>query len=422
MLSLDNRVADKERGNKLTGPLQGIKVLDLTRVLAGPWASQLCADYGADVIKVERPTAGDDTRHWGPPFLQDQDGADTRESAYFCSANRNKRSITVNLANSEGQQIIRDLVANCDVLLENFKVGDLKRHGLDYQSLRNVNPGLIYCSISAYGQTGSRASEPGYDAMIQGAAGLMSITGEPEVAGGRPQKVGVAIADIMAGMYAATAVLAALFAREKNGQGQFIDIALYDSQVAWLANQNMNYLIGGESPGRYGSGHPNLVPYQSFATADGDLMLAVGNERQFAACAECLGHAEWAADEKFSTNAARLANRSVLVDMMIRIFKSRSTGEWLRLFQEQKVPAGPINTIGAVFQSDYAQEKGFVQHLPHAVAGTVPSVANPVQFSETPVSYRLAPPMLGEHTVELLTSELGYSTARIQELRKLGAI
>lgn len=404
------------------GPLQGVKVLDLTRVLAGPWASQLCADYGADVIKVERPKSGDDTRRWGPPFLQNEHGAESADSAYFCSANRNKRSITVDLSHLQGQEVIRDLVANSDVLLENFKVNDLKRYGLDYESLHDINPRLIYCSISAYGQSGSRASEPGYDAMIQASAGLMSITGEPEATGGRPQKVGVAIADLMAGMYAASAVLAALFAREGNGKGQHIDLALYDSQVAWLANQNMNYLVGGESPQRYGSGHPNLVPYQAFPTADGYLMLAVGNERQFVSCAQCLGHSEWAADDRFATNAARLANRQLLVQEMSEIFQQRSTNAWLELFKDIKVPAGPINSIGQVFESPYAQERELVQHLPHPVAGTVPTVANPVHFSETPVSYRMAPPVLGEHTDAVLRSELGYSAERVQELRDAGAI
>lgn len=411
-----------KQGKVLIGPLQGVKVLDLSRILAGPWASQLCADYGADVIKVERPQVGDDTRRWGPPFLQDRTGEGVADSAYFCAANRNKRSLTVNLSHAAGQQIIRDLVADCDILLENYKVGDLKRYGLDYGSLRQINPRLIYCSISAYGQTGSRAKEPGYDAMIQGAAGLMSITGEAAAEGGRPQKVGVAIADLMAGMYAATAILAALHARENSGHGQHIDIALYDSQVAWLANQNMNYLIGGEAPQRYGTGHPNLVPYQAFATADGELMLAVGNERQFAACAECLGNAEWATDSRFATNAVRLANRVLLVQEMEKAFRSQTTAEWLNRFKASGIPAGPINTIPEVFESKYAREKKLVQQLPHPQAGSVPTVANPVQFSATPVSYRMAPPILGEHTGALLAENLGYTEERIRALREAGTI
>ena len=324
----------------VNGALNGIRVLDVSRVLAGPWAGQLLADYGADVIKIERPGCGDDTRSWGPPWLRDADGNETDQSAYFLAANRNKRSVTLNLAHGDGQQILRELALKSDILIENFKVGTMRRFGLDAGTLRRENPGLIYCSVSAYGQTGSRSAEPGYDAMIQGAAGLMSITGPAADEGGGPQKVGVAVADLMAGMYAATAILAALAARQSGGSGQFIDLSLYDSQVAWLANQNMNYLISGEAPVRQGSAHPNIVPYQAFATADGHLMLAVGNDRQFASCMQCLKYAELASDPRFSSNADRVRNRALLIPLLSERMGQRKTAHWLQAFAEHAVPAG----------------------------------------------------------------------------------
>jgi crotonobetainyl-CoA:carnitine CoA-transferase CaiB-like acyl-CoA transferase len=397
-------------------------VLDLTRVLAGPWASQLLADYGADVIKVERPGGGDDTRSWGPPWLTDEAGVPTSDSAYFLSANRNKRSIAVELSDPRGQRLIRELAARSDVVMENFRVGTLERFGLDYDSLSAGHPGLILCSISAYGQSGSRARRPGYDAMIQASGGLMSVTGEPDEAGGGPLKVGVAIADIMAGMYATTAILAALVSRRDTGLGQAIDVPLYDSQVAWLANQNMNYLVGGECPGRLGSGHPNLVPYQSFETRDGHLMLAVGNDRQFARLTDCLGLPAIAGDSRFSTNAARVAHREALIALLAEAFRTRTTGDWLGELGRAGVPAGPINTIADVFSEDYAAERGFVQSLPHATAGDVPGVANPVRFSATPVDYRCAPPVLGEHTRTVLRHDLGMSEETIDELAAEGVI
>jgi crotonobetainyl-CoA:carnitine CoA-transferase CaiB-like acyl-CoA transferase len=404
------------------GALSGIRILDLSRVLAGPWATQLLADYGASVIKIERPAGGDDTRSWGPPWLQDHDQNDTTDSAYFLSSNRNKRSITVNLATDEGAQIIRDLVVTCDVVVENFRVGTMKSFGLDYERLRELNPALVYCSVSAYGQTGSRADQPGYDAMIQASGGLMSITGAADSEGGSPQKAGVAIADIMAGMYATTAILAALMARQGTGEGQYIDLPLYDSQVAWLANQNMNYLVGGTNPQRHGTAHPNIVPYQTFATADNYLTLAVGTDRQFRACMHCLDLGDLAGVEKFRDNASRVFNRDELVSLMSAEFKKQDTSVWLREFSASGVPAGPINTIEEVFAEPYAMERGLVRRVDRADADDIPTVANPVRFSATPVSYRHAPPQLGQHTDEILSQELKYSDEQIAALRRSGAI
>lgn len=382
--------------------LHNIRVLDLSRVLAGPWASQLLGDFGADVVKVERPGTGDDTRQWGPPWLGTQ-------SAYFLSTNRNKRSITVDLATPEGQERIRALAGKADVLLENFKVGTLARYGLGADELMRDNPRLIYCSISAFGQSGSRSGDTGYDAMIQGEAGLMSITGPSDEAGGRPQKVGVAIADIMTGMYAASAILAALRARSETGRGQRIDVPLYDSQVAWLANQNMNFLVGGEVPGRMGTAHPNLVPYQAFATSDGDMMLAVGNDRQFRDCMRGLGLDELANDQRFADNAARIANRDDLVAQIAARLRGEPTKHWLEVFGACGVPAGPINNIGEVLTNDYADERRLVRSIRDGAGNEVPTVASPVRFDETPVVYDRAPPALGEHTDEVLRDWLGYS-------------
>ncbi|MGH8194374.1 MAG: CaiB/BaiF CoA transferase family protein [Woeseiaceae bacterium] len=403
------------------GSLQGIKVLDLSRILAGPWAGQLLGDFGADVIKVERPGSGDDTRHWGPPWIHDESGG-TRDAAYFLAANRNKRSITVDLSHARGQQIIRDLVRHCDILIENFKVGTLQKFGLDAASLCRAEPALIYCSLSAYGQTGTRAADPGYDAMIQASAGLMSITGSPDEEGGQPQKVGVAVSDIMAGMYAVTAILAALQARHRTGRGQHIDIPLYDSQVAWLANQGMNYLIGGEVPRRLGTAHPNIVPYQSFATSDGHLMLAVGNDRQFRACVECLGVPELADAPEFSTNEARVGHRRELVAVLAGRFRLQTTAEWAERLRRCRVPAGPINDLASVLAGPHAEERALVRQLPHPTAGLVPTIANPVYFSGTPVRYEHAPPTLGQHTHVILREELGYSEDEIGALGETGAI
>jgi crotonobetainyl-CoA:carnitine CoA-transferase CaiB-like acyl-CoA transferase len=394
----------------MTSALENIRVLDMSRVLAGPWASQLLGDYGADVVKIERPGVGDDTRQWGPPWLGQQ-------SAYFLSTNRNKRSVTVDISTSRGQQIIRELATQADVLLENYRVGTLARYQLAPADLMAMNERLIVCSISAFGQSGSKSSEPGYDAMIQASGGLMSITGAPDEQGGSPQKVGVAIADIMAGMYATTAVLAALNARERTGRGQWIDVPLFDSQVAWLANQNLNYLVSGSVPQRMGTAHPNLVPYQAFATRDGSLMLAVGNDRQFADCMKCLDLQALAADEKFARNAARLANREELVAQMQDRLVSNTTGHWLDVFSAVGIPAGPINDIGEVLDSDHARERQLVRYLENAAGDDVPIVANPVNLDNTPVRYERAPPMLGEHTEEVLREWLGYSADQISELQ-----
>lgn len=400
------------------GALDGITVLDLSRVLAGPWATQLLADYGATVIKVERPGAGDDTRQWGPPWVRPPAGDDAPESAYYHAANRNKQSITVNLADAAGQAILRKLAARADVVVENYRVGALARFGLDAATLCAAHPSLVYCSISAYGQDGPRAAEPGYDAMIQASAGLMSLTGEPD---GTPQKTGVAIADLMAGMYATTAILAALHARQRSGRGQHIDVPLFDSQVAWLANQAMNYLVSGEVPVRHGSGHPNIVPYQAFETADGYLMLAVGNDRQFADCVAVLGLPELADDARFASNRARVENRTSLVQTLAPRFRQQSTAHWVELLGSQRVPCGPINDLRQVFEDPQARERGLRAELPHADGGTVPAVRNPVRFAATPVRLRHAAPALGQHTDAVLR-DLGYDEPAIARLRAQGAI
>ena len=392
------------------------------RVLAGPWAGQLLADYGAEVIKIERPGVGDDTRSWGPPWLRDSAGNDTQEAGYFQSTNRNKRSVTVNLAHPPGQERIRKLVTRSDVLLENYKVGSLQRYGLDATTLCELNPTLIYCSISAYGQSGSKSGEPGYDALIQAAGGLMSITGESDAEGGRPTKVGVAIADIMAGMYAASAVLAALVAREQSGRGQHIDVPLFDSQVAWLANQNMNYLLTGTPPDRRGTAHPNIVPYQAFQTADGYLMLAVGNDSQFANCCASLGCPEVAEDPRYSANSARIENRDELIQIITERLTGETTAYWLDRFASLHIPAGPINDLAQVFSDPVVAERRIVRSLNHSLVGDVPTVANPVRFSDTPVEYKLAPPVLGQHTAEVLKDDLGYSDKEIARLYDSGAI
>lgn len=384
-------------------PLEGIRVLDMSRVLAGPWAGQLLGDYGADVVKVERPVQGDDTRHWGPPWL----GGEGGEAAYFLATNRNKRSIAIDIASNDGQAMVRALAGKADILIENFRVGTMARYGLDYDRLREGNPGLIYCAITAYGAHSSRAGDPGYDAMIQAAAGLMSITGPAEADNGGPQKVGVAIADIMAGMYAATAILAALEERRRSGLGQQIDVPLYDSQAAWLANQAMNYLVSGETPKRRGTAHPNLVPYQAFAASDGFFVLAVGNDKQFARCARLLSRRELADDPRFATNAGRVENRDALIPILAAEFTTKPVREWLSLLGKAGIPAGPINTIDVVLSDDYAAEQRLVRRLEKPGGESVPTVANPVCFSRTPVCYAGAPPELGEHERAVLQDWLG---------------
>ncbi len=402
----------------MPGPLNGISVIDMSRVLAGPWAGQLLADYGAQVIKVERPDVGDDTRHWGPPWLQDSDGKDTNEAGYFQSSNRNKRSITVNLAHPLGQQLIRDMVVRTDILLENYRVGTLKGFGLGPDALCELNPRLIYCSISAYGQFGSKSSQPGYDAIMQAAGGLMSITGDED----SPTKVGVAVADIMAGMYATTAVLAAVAARESSGNGQYIDVPMFDSQVAWLANQGMNYLLTGVPPVRRGTAHPNIVPYQAFETAGGQMILGVGNDRQFADFCKVLGHPEIADDPKYSSNSARVENRGDLIPIIAEKLREKSAEFWLDQLTPLNIPAGPINDLAEVFADPVIAERQIVKEMQHSLVGSVPTVANPVQFSDTPVEYKLAPPTLGQHTSEILREVLEYSDEEIANLYDAGAI
>ena len=405
------------------GPLQGIKVLDLSRILAGPWATQCLADFGATVWKVEKPGAGDDTRQWGPPWLKDSAGRDTGESAYYLSSNRGKRSLAIDFTKAAGQKLIRGLAQRADVLIENFKVGTLARYRLGYDDLKALNPRLIYCSISAFGQDGPEAGGAGYDAMIQGMSGLMSVTGLPDgEPGAGPIKVGVAVSDLMSGMYALSAVLGALYEREKSGQGQAIDLALLDTQVAALANQALNYLISGVSPGRRGTAHPNIVPYQAFATADGYFMLAVGNDRQFARFCGVAGLPELAADARYRTNAGRVANRGVLVPEIDRLCRQKTTRQWLDALAPVGVPCGPINNLAEVFDEPQVKHRKMRFDLPHPQGGQVPQVRNPVLYSRTNLEYRDAPPLLGQHTAEVLKRELGLAAGELQSLKTDGTI
>ena len=400
--------ADVDGQQERRAPLEGLRVLDLSRVLAGPWCGQLLADLGADVVKVERPQGGDDTRAWGPPHLKDAEGRATSESAYYLCTNRNKRSVTIDMAQPEGQALIRKLAAQADVVIENFKCGSLAKYGLDYSALAELNPRLVYCSITGFGQTGPYAARAGYDLLIQGMGGLMSITGRAEEdEGAGPQKVGVALTDIMTGLYATIAVQAALAERERSGRGQQIDLALLDVQVACLANQASNYLAGGVVPRRMGNAHPNIVPYQDFQTADGHMILAVGNDAQFARLCEVAGHGEWAADERFANNPQRVANRSVLIPMIRNATLQRTTREWVDALEAAGVPCGPINRIDEVFDDPQVRSRGLRIELPHPAAGVVPLVANPIRLSATPVEYRRAPPMLGEHSQQVLRDWLG---------------
>lgn len=400
------------------GALSGVRVLDLSRVLAGPWAGQLMADLGADVVKVERPGTGDDTRAWGPPWLKDELGESTGESAYYLSANRNKRSVTVDLGQPEGQRVVRALAAKADVLIENFKVGGLLRYGLDYDSLKEANPRLVYCSITGFGQTGPYAARAGYDFLVQAMGGLMSLTGHPDgTAGGGPLKVGVALTDVMTGLYAAVAVLAALAHRARTGEGQHIDLALLDVQIACLANQAANYLVGGIVPGRMGNAHPNIVPYQEFATADGYMIIAVGNDTQFAKCCDVLGHPEWALEDSFRTNPQRVKHRQALVARIHRVTVMRSTAAWIAAMEAAGVPCGPINTLDQVFADPHVRARGMRIDMPHPLAGTVPLVANPIRMSASPVQYHCAPPALGADTAAVLGDWLDVRGADLAGLR-----
>ena len=404
------------------GPLTGIRILDLSRILAGPWAGQLLADYGADVIKIEQPGSGDETRRWGPPWITDAGSGQPADSAYYLSANRNKRSMTCNLAHADGRALVAALAETADVVLENFRVGTMEQFGLDAATLRSRNPRLIYCSVSAFGQNGPRAGEPGYDAMIQAGGGLMSVTGEPDEAGGRPQKVGVAVADIMAGMYASTAILAALHRRNVSGQGDTIDVPLFDTQVAWLANQAMNYLVGGTVPGRHGTGHPNLVPYQAFPTQDGDIMIAVGSDRQFNDCMLALGLDEVADDARYRENAGRVKHRDALLSSISTATRGHTTADLLSILGEAGIACGPINDLAAVFGDPHVEHAGLVRTLERGDAGEVPTVLNPVRFEGSGKRADFAPPALGEHTDEILREELGYDAEKIAALRADGAI
>jgi len=407
----------------MSGALSHIRVLDLSRVLAGPWAGQIFGDLGAEVIKVERPGSGDDTRHWGPPYIKNAEGNDSREAAYFQSANRNKQSLTLDFTQPDGQRLVRGLVAQCDVLLENFKVGGLAAYGLDYESLKAINPRLVYCSITGFGQSGPYAKRAGYDFMIQGLGGLMSLTGRPEgEEGAGPMKVGVALTDILTGLYATVGVLAALNQREQSGVGQYIDVALLDVQVACLANQAMNYLATGVSPKRLGNAHPNIVPYQDFPSADGNFILAVGNDGQFRKFCEVAGIANLADDPRFVTNKARVAHRAELIPLLRQATVFKTTAQWIEQLEKAGVPCGPINDLQQVFADPQVQARGLRLDLPNALGSSTPQVASPLRLSATPVAYRSAPPLLGQHTDALLQRLLSMSESQIAELREAGVI
>ena len=397
------------------GPLDGVKVFDLTRVLAGPTCAQMLGDLGADVIKIEKPGSGDDTRGFAPPFMPG-----TQESAYFVGVNRNKRSVTLDIAKPEGQALALRLIAECDILVENFKVGALAKYGLGYEQLHTQFPRLVYCSITGFGQTGPYAPRPGYDSLVQAMGGVMSLTGEPD---GLPQKVGVPVADLFAGLYGCIGVLAALRYREATGQGQQVDIGMLDTHVAWLANQGMNYLATGENPARLGNQHPNIVPYQVFPTADGYVVLSVGNDATFKRFCDAFGLSHLLDDERFATNAARVQNRQLVTDTLTPTLQLHPTGWWVDRLEVLKVGCGPINTLAEVFADPQVQARGAVVEMAHAAsAAGVKVIANPVRLSQTPVSYRVPPPLLGEHTKSVLTERLGLSTEDLEGLRERGVV
>jgi crotonobetainyl-CoA:carnitine CoA-transferase CaiB-like acyl-CoA transferase len=407
----------------MPGALSHIRVLDLSRVLAGPWAGQLLGDLGADVIKIERPVVGDDTRGWGPPFLKDAAGQDTRDAAYFLCANRNKQSVTIDFTQAQGQALITALARDSDIVIENFKRGGLAAYGLDYAALAAINPRLIYCSITGFGQTGPYADRAGYDFLIQGMGGLMSITGRRDgEAGAGPQKVGVAVTDILTGLYASNAILAALAYREVSGLGQYIDLALLDVQIASLANQTMNYLATGVAPVRMGNAHPNIVPYQDFPTADGAMILAVGNDTQFAKLALVAGQPDWAVSPLFATNKARVANRAAFETAFSVVSVTRTTRDWMAALEAAGVPCGPINTLAEVFADPQVVARGLEIRMEHAAGASVPLVANPIRMSATPPAYRTAPPVLGQHTRAVLAERLSLDEAAIAALAEQGVI
>ncbi|MDO9490086.1 MAG: CaiB/BaiF CoA-transferase family protein [Sphingomonadaceae bacterium] len=401
----------------MAGPLRGLKILDLSRVLAGPWASQMLADLGADVTKVERPGAGDDTRGWGPPFLEEAD-RNPVEAAYFLAANRGKRSLALDLARPEGQEVVRRLALKADVVIENFKQGDLARYGLDYAALSALNPGLVYCSITGFGQDGPHKHRPGYDFMIQGMAGFMSVTGE---AGGEPLRAGVAVADLTTGMYSVVAILAALRHRDATGEGQHVDMALFDVSLGWLANQAQNYLVSGDVPGRVGNTHPNLVPYQLFQTATKPIIVAVGNDRQFASFAAKLGHAEWAADPRFTLNRDRIAHRTALVELISDVLAAQPADHWLAAIEAAGVPVGPVNDLAQAFADPQVAARGLLVEVEHSLGGTIRTVAQPMKFSATPPEYELPPPLLGEHSRSVL-ADAGFAPDEIAALEAAGVL
>lgn len=404
----------------MKGPLDGLKVFDLTRVLAGPHCTQLLGDLGAEVIKIERPGAGDDTRGFAPPYQRDDKGEETSESAYFTGANRNKRSITINLSSPEGQALARKLMADCDILVENFKTGTLERYGLGYEQLKSEFPRLIYCSITGFGQTGPYAPRPGYDGLIQAMGGVMGLTGVPD---GEPMKVGVPIGDLMAGMYAAVGILAAVRHQSETGKGQFIDIGMLDTHVGWLANQGMNYLATGENPERLGNQHPNIVPYQVMPTADGYIVLSVGNDPTFERFCKVASCEELLSDDRFKTNADRVSNRDHVTETLNEILRKHPSAWWLERLEAEKIGCGPINTLEQVFDDPHVKAREMVIEMDHPATGSAPLklIANPIKFSETPPTYRQAPPMLGQHTDDIL-DEAGLSADEIAKLKDDGTI
>jgi glutaryl-CoA transferase len=407
----------------MAGPLSHIRVLDLSRVLAGPWAAQNLGDLGAEVIKVERPGAGDDTRGWGPPFVKDGEGKDTKEAAYYASVNRNKKSITLDLSKREGQAIAREIAAKSAVLIENYKVGTLKRYGLGYDDLKKTNPSLVYCSVTGFGQDGPYAPRPGYDFIFQGMGGLMSITGERDgQPGAGPQKVGIAITDVLTGMYASVAILAALTHRERTGEGQYIDCALLDTIVAFNANQIVSYFCSGRIPIRYGNAHAQVVPYEVFPTSDGHIILAIGNDGQFKRFCEIAGCAELAEEPRFKTNSQRIVHRAELIPLIADAMRTRSKQEWIAALEEATVPCGPINNMKEVFEDPQVKHRGLRIDIPHPSGGTAPVVASPMRLSETPVEYRIAPPLLGQHNEEIYRGLLGKSEDELAKLKSAGIV
>jgi formyl-CoA transferase len=407
----------------MSGPLSHLTVLDLSRVLAGPWCTQLLGDLGATIIKIERPGSGDDTRAWGPPYLKDGEGRDTSEAAYYLCCNRAKQSVAVDFTTPQGQRIVRDLALQSDVMIENFKVGSLARYGLDYASVAAENPAIVYASITGFGQDGPYAERAGYDFIIQGMCGFMSVTGERDpLPGGGPQKAGVAITDLMTGMYAATAILAAVAHRERTGEGQHVDLALLDCAVSMMSVMNLNYLATGVAPERAGNAHPNIVPYQVFACADGHLIIAVGNDGQFAKFCAIAGRPQWASDARYATNAERVRNRDELVPMIAAIVRTRTQRDWLAALEAAGVPCGPINRIDQVFADAQVRARGLRLDLAHPLAGTAPQVATPIRYSRSPIAYADAPPLLGAHTAAVLRERLGYDDATIGALAQRGVI